>query len=346
MDPEAINYDPDAEKEDGSCKYEETEARAPSEYSFSDARLKPGRIRIELLDRLVKEVSKGENGSSIQLQDLYDPYRNNGVAGSGTIDLESILSVSDSARFDELLQEISTRSGTPSSMVGGHFVDPDSIAYIPLVKRGLMGASFFRYSTRTLLENLGAAANSDPKGSTTQREQLYDEAFSMFGVPKDLTRSTPFGTAPDYDRGAWFWGVSLIRTDSATGKLPSLFDAFVEGRWAITEQKEERRKDAVRRVERGWERVAAALMIRHIKRTIAAIDKKDLSERIHHWSLAHSIHHSLDANDDGIIAAKEHQAIRDRLGTSPNETGIPSLNDALAKLQNVYGFSNSTFQAL
>lgn len=347
MDPEARNYDPDAKKEDGSCKYEEKVDEAPKNYSFSDARLSPGRVRIELLDRLKKEVAKGRNGSSIALQDLMDIYRNNGVAGSGVLEIENTLSTSDSSYFESILQEIAARSGTPSSMVAGYFVSSDSIAYVPLIEKGLMSASFFRYSTEVLLEDLENASHSEPEGSSpTQREELFDEAFSTFGAPRDFSRSTPFGSAPDHEQGAWFWGASCLRTDSATGDLPAFFDAWVEARWALTHEKSDRRKDAVRKVERGWERIAGALLIRHIKRTIGAIDRNETGERIFHWSNAHAILRSATANSDGIMDPNERQTLRSKLGSSPNNTDIPALNDALPLLQNIYGFSNNALQAL
>lgn len=347
MDPKASNYDPEAEKEDGSCRYDGGAGSPPENYEFEDAELQPGRTRIELLDRLCDKVATGKDGASIPFQDLLDLYRNNDVAGNGDLNLENTLSDADSARFYAILQSIASRSGDPSSLVAGSFVSADSIAFLPLIREGLMGASFFRYSTDHLLEDLDAKGHADPNGGTaTERERSYDEAFSLFGVPRDLSRSTPKGSGTTYSKGAWFWGNACLVTDSALNHLPDLFSAFVEGRWALTENKKKRRAQAVQKVEKEWERTAGALMVGHIKRTIDAIDQGDLGKRIRHWSSAHALHLSLGANSDGVIDASAHDALRQRLGDSPNETSVQALNDALAILQGEYEFSNEAFQAL
>ncbi len=347
MDPKAENYDPDAEKEDGSCRYQSSSSSSPATYAFEDALLEGGRVRVELLDRLVQEVEKGRKGSSIALQDLLDLYRNNGMAGNGTYDLEGTLEPADSLFFLNVLQDVASRGGDPASIVAGRFVSADSIAYSPMLEKGLMGSAFFEYSTRSLLEDLQAHPHDQPEASSpTEREAVYDEAFALFGVPRDFSRETSFGTAPSYGKGAWFWGDACLRTDSALEQLPALFDAFVEGRWALTEEKSTRRKEAIGKVEESWERTAAALMVRHIKRCIRAIDNGDLGDRIGHWSHAHGVLLALDGNDDGIITLTEHQNLRKDLGDTPNECSISSLNSALAQLQNIYGFSNSAFQGL
>ncbi len=347
MDPKASNYDPEAEKEDGSCRYKGNSGAPPETYSFEDAELRVGRIRIELLDRLCKKVAAGKNGASISFQELLDLYRNNGMVGNGETDLEGTLNNGDSIRFLGILQSISNRSGSPGALVAGSFVGPDSIAFLPLVRNGLMGASFFRYATEELLEGLEMKDHSDPNGGkATPRERDLDEAFSLFGVPRDFSRNTSPGTGNDHEEGAWFWGVTCLRTDDALEHLPGFFAAFIEGRWAVTQEKKQERKAAVQKVEQEWERTAAAVMVRHIKRTIKAIDQGSLGDRIQHWSKAHAVLLSLNANSDGIIDASSHQALRDRLGDSPNETSVQALNDALAILQSEYAFSNEAFQSL
>lgn len=347
MDPDAVNYDPDAEREDGSCEYQGEEGTAPGTYDFSDADLSKGRTRIELLDRLVKKLQNGENGASIALQDLYDIHRNNGITGDPSHDLEGLLRTQDSLVYDGLLQTAASRSGDPSAVIDGRFVTSDSIDIVMMARYGLMQAAFFRYSTEELLEGMGQLEHDDPEGtSPTEREKAYDEAFSLFGAPRDYSRTTSFGSGTNYGQGAWFWATSCLRTDSAVGQLPALFDAFVKGRWALTQEKAAEREEAVQVVERLWERTAGALMIRHIKRCMAAIDAGDPGERIRHWSIVHAIHLSLDANSDGIVGTGEHQELRDRIGASPRRTTTQALNEALALLQDIYGFKDRALQEL
>lgn len=347
MDPKASNYDPKAEKEDGSCIYKGNAGSAPESYTFEDAVLEGGKVRIGLLDRLCSKVATAKNGASIPFQELLDLYRNNGISGSGDRDLEETLSDADSLRFYAILQSIASRSGEPSSLVAGSFVSPDSIAYLPLIRKGLMLASFFRYATDHLVEDLDDRSHTAPDaGTATERERYYDEAFSLFGVPRDFSRNTSRGSGASYDKGAWFWGNACLTTDTAVGHLPGLMSAFIKGRWALTQEKKKKRKQAIKSVEKEWERTAAALMVRHIKRSIQAIDQGSLGDRIRHWSTAHAIHLFLNANSDGNIDASTHDALRKKLGDSPNETSLTALNDALAILQAEYGFSNEAFQAL
>lgn len=87
-------------------------------------------------------------------------------------------------------------------------------------------------------------------------------------------------------------------------------------------------------------------MVRHVKRCMKAIDKGRTGERIMHWSVCHGTLIALNAAPEGIIGDGERQTLRDRLGGTPYDTDTQALNEALVLLQDVYGFSNETFQDL
>jgi hypothetical protein len=343
-DPQATNYDPEAEEDDGSCEYDNGNDKlsVPSTYSFENVDYSGQTARIELLHRLAKKIAEAEGGNSVSEQALLDIYRNKNVLSRTSKSLNNKTYPSDSSMFLEWFREVDSSSGTSGSVIGGYFVNADSVELKQVVEKGLMGACFYWQATDKYLEDLGLDDNSNVRdGKGTERAHHFDEGFGYFGVPKDFSASSPKEVGNDYSEEAWFWGKYCIEADGALENLNTIFDAFLKGRTAIVNGESSKRQDAVNTIEREWERICAGTLVHYIKSTMDDIDNQETAAMIHHWSEAYGFHLSLKYNTDRIIPMSDWNSIGDRLGHKPNATNKAQLDTALNELQNVYGFTNA-----
>ncbi len=350
-DPNASNYDPEAEEDDGSCKYDNSggndKISVPSTYNFDNVDYSGQTARIELLHRLAMKIGEAENGNAVTTQECLDIYRNNGILSNTPKKLSNKTYPGDTSMFINWFQQVDTYSGQSSNVIGGYFVNDDSIELKQVVEKGLMGACFYWQATDKYLEDLGLDDDQNvQQGKGTERAHHFDEAFGYFGAPKDFSASSPAEVGNSYTDEAWFWGKYCIEMDGALGNLNTTFDAFLEGRTAIVNGESSKRKSAVNTIEQEWERICAASLVHYIKETKADINNNDTASMIHHWSEAFGFHLSLKYNTDRIISMSDWNSLQNKLGTKPNATDVPKLDDALNKLQNVYGFTAGEMQNL
>lgn len=344
-DPKATNYDPNAEEDDGSCNYEDDDGddqmSVPSTYNFDNVDYSGQSARIELLDRLSKKIGEAESESQVTEQELLDIYRNNGVLSGTSKKLSNKTYPGDTSIFLNWFQDVETYSGTNDNVIGGYFVNDDSVELKQVIEKGLMGASFYWQATDHYLEELGLDDNEDvEEGKGTDRAHHFDEGFGYFGAPKDFSASSPAEVGNSYTEEAWFWGKYCISTSGALDNLNTIFDAFLEGRTAIVNGESSKRESAVNTIEREWERICAGTLVHYLKSTKSDISNGDVGAKIHHWSEAYGFHLSLKYNTDRIISMNEWHQIEDKLGEKPNATDEQQIDDALDQLQNIYGFTN------
>ncbi len=344
-DPEATNYDPNAEEDDGSCNYEDNDGddqmSVPSTYNFDNVDYSGQSARIELLDRLSKKIGEAEGGSQVTEQELLDIYRNNGVLSGTSKKLSNKTYPGDTSIFLNWFQDVETYSGTNDNVIDGYFVNDDSVELKQVIEKGLMGASFYWQATDHYLEELGLDDNEDvEEGKGTDRAHHFDEGFGYFGAPKDFSASSPAEVGNSYTGEAWFWGKYCISTNGALDNLNTIFDAFLEGRTAIVNGESSKRESAVNTIEREWERICAGTLVHYLKSTKSDIKNGDVPAMIHHWSEAYGFHLSLQYNTDRIISMNEWNQIGDKLGEKPNATDVQKIDDALDQLKNIYGFTN------
>ncbi|MFB6257647.1 MAG: DUF4856 domain-containing protein [Flavobacteriales bacterium] len=348
-DPNASNYDPNAEEDDGSCKYDNSNDKlsVPSTYNFDNVDYSGQTYRIELLDRLVKKIGEAESVNNVTQQECLDIFRNNGVLSSTSKKLSNKTYPGDTSMFINWFQEVETYSGNSSNVIGGYFVNADSVELKQVVEKGLMGACFYWQATDKYLEDLGLDDNQNVvSGQGTERAHHFDEGFGYFGAPKDFSASSPAEMGNSYTDEAWFWGKYCIEMDGALDNLNTIFDAFLEGRTAIVNGESSKRQNAVNTIEQEWEKICAASLVHYIKETKADIQNNDTASMIHHWSEGFGFHLSLKYNTDRIISMNDWNSVGNKLGSKPNETSISKLDSALTKLQNVYGFTSGEMQNL
>ncbi len=349
-DPDASNYDPEAEEDDGSCKYENSgddKMSVPSTYNFDNVDYSGQTARIELLHKLAQKIGEAENGNNVTQQECLDIYRNNGILSNTSKKLSNKTYPGDTSMFINWFQQVETYSGQSSNVIGGYFVNDDSVELQQVVEKGLMGACFYWQATDKYLEDLDLDDNQNvQQGQGTERAHHFDEAFGYFGAPTDFSASSPAEVGNSYTDEAWFWGKYCIEADPALDNLNTIFDAFLEGRTAIVNEESSKREDAVNTIEEEWERICAATLVHYIKSTKSDIQNNDVPAMIHHWSEAYGFHLSLKYNTDRIISMSEWNDLGNKLGNKPNATDVQSLDDALNQLQSIYGFTNGEMQNL
>lgn len=344
-DPNASNYNADAELDDGSCEYENSEdskMEVPSTYEFDHVDYSGQTARIELLDMLAKKISEAENGNKVTEQELLDIFNNNGAISGTSKNLADKVFPDDKSMYLDWFKEVDSLSGDMDNVVDGRFVNNDSIELNQVVEKGLMGACFYYQAMEVYLTDLELDDNETvTEGKGTEMAHHFDEAFGYFGAPVDFSASSPAEVGNSYTDEAWFWGKYCIGRNDALGNLNTIFDAFLEGRTAIVNDESSKRKEAVTTIKEEWEKVCAANLAHYLKSTRDDIENGAADgDKYHHWSEAYGFYLSLQYNSEKIISDADWQSIGNDLGDKPADTDKSKLDNALTTLQNAYGFTN------
>lgn len=351
-DPDATNYDSDAEEDDGSCNYDNNDdgndkMAVPSNYEFDHVDYSGQTARIELLDKLSQKIGEAENGNSVTKQELLDIFRNNGALSGTSKKLSNKTYPGDTTMFLNWFQEVEDFSGTTNNVIDGYFVNDDSVELKQVIEKGLMGACFYWQACDNYLEDLSMDDNQNvTQGKGTDRAHHFDEGFGYFGAPKDFDAGSPTEVAGDYTGSAWFWGKYCIGRNNALDNLDPIFEAFRKGRTAIVNGESSKRENAVNTIEEEWERICAGNVVHYLKSTKDDIQNSDVGGKVHHWSEAFAFHLALKYNTDKVISNAEWTDLGNKIGSKPNEIDINKIDDALGQLQSIYGFTNGEMQNL
>lgn len=316
------------------------ELQVPDTYKWDDANYSGQTARIKLLDKLSQEVGKADKGESVKEQDLIDIYENNGVISADKT-LSGKTFPDDKQQFYDWFEEIANltnQEGTGDTIIDGRYYNPDGVEIQQMVEKGLMGASFYWQGTSDYLNELGNDPNQNPQegDEATTREHHFDEAFGYMGLPKDfLSNDKDEG---DYVNSSWFWGHYLRSRNPELDNKEKLFNAFLKGRAAITQQKPEKRKEAVETIKKEWELLVASNVAHYINSTLSDIDNNAMGDKWHHWSEAKAFHMGLQYNLDKTISQDDWEYIDNKLGESPKNVSKSDLEDANGRLDQVYDF--------
>ncbi|MFB6305422.1 MAG: DUF4856 domain-containing protein [Flavobacteriales bacterium] len=222
------------------------EISVPDTYEFENVKYSGQTYRIELLDKLVKEVGKAADGNHVKEQDLIDIYENNGVLGSTDKNLSGKVYSNDDQWFRDLFHEIDTLSKDNEGIIkDGKFFSPDGREFTQLIEKGLMGGVLYYQAMSIYLHDLELDDNTNvTDGEGTEQEHHFDEAFGYFGVPVDYASNTKT-EGSDYTNSSWFWGKYAIKRNDVLKNRMDIFNAFLEGRTAISNENGSTRDSAV-----------------------------------------------------------------------------------------------------
>ncbi len=332
----------DNDEDDNGEPDNNNELEVPNTYKWEDANYPGQTARIKLLDKLSSEIAKANQGNTVNEQDLIDIYENNGEINANK-NLAGKTYPNDKQKFYDWFEEIDSLTNNPNTgdtIIDGRFFTESGIEILQMVEKGLMGASFYWQGTSEYLQDLASDPNQDPQNGNkpTTREHHFDEAFGYMGLPKNFLSNSNDEVAGDYVNSTWFWGHYLRSRNPELSNKKKLFNAFLKGRAAITQQKPDKREEAVSNIKEEWELLVAANVAHYINATISDINKGNTGDKWHHWSEAKAFHMSLKYNVDKTISNNDWNYIGNKLGDSPKNVSKSDLEDANSRLDQAYDF--------
>lgn len=274
-----------------------------------------------------------------------------------------------------------SKLGTPAAIF-----DENGLDMPEMIGKVLFGALSYYQATSVYLANVttkeNAVAADDGKGGNlpfTTMEHNWDEAFGYFGAARDYARYTDdmlTGTSADYTFDTDGDGkIDLTkeynftvaryaaRRDKAapgTDFTKEIFDAFLKGRTAITNQGTTVEIDAQRLAAAStWEKVLASSFVHYlngVRAEMADVGKPDFDDvgLRHEWSEMKGFAIALQYNSAKKISDAQLAQIHTLIGASPlvaadgtaeNTAYVAALDAAKALVKGVYGFSDAQMSA-
>lgn len=284
-DPNALNYDASAEKDDGSCQEDPGPSYTiPTTYLFTDANgnntvMYQGQTdRLNQLSEMTALMGTGTS-AAVSAQDLKDMFANVGDNGNGNFSFSTTKQLKDKTfPVDQTLFEgwmddfalasqsfASTASdgqaGTLTTGSGSTYLfDANGIEHKQFIEKGLMGATLLYQAlvvyfgeSKMDVDNTTAVDPANGKYYTTM-EHHFDEAFGYFGVDTDFPANIP-------DR---FWGKYSNQQDPIINCNADMMNNFLKGRAAITGNVMADRDAAIAAIRTEWEDISAYQTVEYI----------------------------------------------------------------------------------
>lgn len=325
----------------------------PSTYKWQDAQYADQTATIELLAELSSEVGKADEGEAVQAADLVSIFENQGVV-ERSVSLANQIPQRDQEFFRSYFDSVETFSTDPSAndtVVNGRYYLPSRMEPQQIIEKGLMGACLYYQATTNKLSGLASQTNENPKegDQPTEREKQFDEAFGYFGAPADLP-DIPAGERDEvvlegkYDTATWFWGHYVRSRNAQLQNQEKLFNAFLKGRKAITEQLPEKREEAVNTINQEWEKLVAANVAHYVNASLAALEGNRADSKWHNWSEAKAFNLSLRYNPNATISEEQINTIDELLGGTPTNVTKDDLEQVNQELDQIYDFQTDISQ--
>lgn len=345
-DPDAINYNDEAEKDDGSCEFEET-LDVPSTYSFSNVDFSGQTDRLNQLEEMTAYMKTGNTpGVTVSSAILQQMFENEGGNGGGNFSFSSEKQLKDKcfapdvALFENYFIDLEIASGDTTRGSNGqsgvvtsndgnssYLFDSRGIEHIQLIEKGLMGAIFYYQATSVYMgdDKMDVDNSEVEEGKGTAMQHHWDEAYGYLGVTTDF---------PDDRDNVRFWGKYAVGRDALIGVAEDLSYALRKGRAAIDAKDYDARDEAIKTARAKWELVSAATAIHYINDALN--NMTDDAIRNHALSEAHAFIGNLLYNEDKLISQAQIDDIRSNMiGYNLYEvttSGLQSARDELAQI--------------
>ncbi|WP_107037132.1 DUF4856 domain-containing protein [Brumimicrobium mesophilum] len=308
-DESAINYNSEAQKDDGSCEFDTeggTSYTVPTSYMFTDANGNStvnfdGQIdRLSQLEEMVVKMKSG-TGAIVSEQDLLDMYANTGDNGGGNFSftsskqLENKTFTNDVQMFKDWMADLAVASndngemaasgqaGVLTSGSSAYLFDANGYEPVQLIEKGLMGAIFMHQAVngyfadaKMNVDNTDAVDAANGKYYTTM-EHHFDEAFGYFGVDTDFPSSIPSS----------FWGKYCNSRDADLNSNSVMMDNFLKGRAAISNDDLDKRDEAIQEIRLMWELISAKQAVYYLNAAIGQLGS-DNAKAFHSLSEAYA----------------------------------------------------------
>ena len=356
-DPNARNYDIDADKDDGSCVLD-TGYSVPSTYNFSNVDHSGQTVRFLLLGDLVSKIAEADAGA-VKATDLIALYENTDYLYSSIAIYKNLKDKVASTSDDSLILDYFNQIDSLSSS-GKGYVTADSLDLKQLVEKTLMGSIFWSQALSYFDKVPDDDNESVTAGKGTDMEHHFDEAFGYFGAALDYNNYTDSkikdpaeddsdgngSIDPETEKCFYYaqtaakrdLGAAAVSVNTDVDYTKAIFDAFLDGRAAITNIDYNKRNTAITTIEDNWEEIIAATVIHYINETKADINSGSF-DIIKHWAELKGYVNMLSYRSDNKIGKTDLASINTYLGTKPSEAVKTNLDAAASILKDAYGFS-------
>lgn len=367
-DKTAVNYVESAKKDDGSCEYKPViidtggiEVEVPTSYVFerngeSTVSFNGQKERLDMLSELVTYMKTANTpGTALEESKLLDMYANenspfnNTDLNNSTKKLQNKTAGDDPTiidYFEKLMKEMvadsdSTetgkyegKSGMPGVVQSGtktYLQSAKGHEYTQLIEKGLMGAVMMHQISHVYLGDSKMNVENEivEEGmSYTKMEHHWDEAFGyLLGTVNFPTEGT--------DR---FWGKYTNGRNDLLKSNEKLMNAFIRGRFAITQNDETVRNAQIEIIREELEKVCAATVIHYLKS--AKSDIADDALRNHALSEAWAFIDNLKYAFSGKLTVTQIEAHKSKIGDDFYAVSAGNLTSVIDDLSITYGFES------
>ncbi|PWH82916.1 DUF4856 domain-containing protein [Brumimicrobium oceani] len=308
-DKSAINYNAEADKDDGSCVYNSAGTggtlEIPDFYSFEDnkgnstVQFQSQTDILQQLKEMVEVLESGTDGAILP-NTIFNMYGNQDGNGGGNFSFYSDygLAFQTSSDGEDQIRDwfydlasasnyngYTAANGQAGVLMSGskkYLFDEKGYERVRLIEKGLMGAVFMYRALEVLLGedymNVNNSEAVDPENGEyyTKMEHHFDMAFGSFGVDTDFPTQVP-----DHS-----WGKYCNESDAALNSNAVMMDNFLMGRTAISNGELVERDAAISQIRLMWENIAAQQAL-HFLNSAKSTFNSDKAKTLHALSEAY-----------------------------------------------------------
>jgi hypothetical protein len=358
-DPTSLNYDADAEVDDGTCEYEQPYS-IPAEYSFSNVAYGGQTVRLLLLKDLVAKINTASTTpvTAAELNAIYtntpDMYTSIS-AGKKLEDKVANQVIKDSIQL--WFAQIEQISGST-----GGYVRADGVDLKQIVEKTLMGAVFYYRAVNDYLNPIATKDNNTvTTGQGTAMEHSWDEAFGYFGAARDFNTYTDAeiispgekdsnsdsNIDPSSER-CFYYAQTAAKRDVTAATFPAgnetdftkvIFDEFRKGRAGISNKDYTPRDAGVTNIKQNWDKIIAATVIHYINEVKADITSSgpDLNK---HWAEMKGYLSMIPHNNTNMLGLTNLATVNAYFGNKPADATVANLDAAANIIKSAYGFTS------
>lgn len=261
------------------------------------------------------------------------------------------------------------------------YTTDDGVDMSQMINKVLIGAVPYYQATGVYLNSLLERDNSEARDGEdpyTAMEHAWDEAFGYFGAARDYARYSDeqlAGSVDDFTfdsngdgsidfKSEYNFGLSRNagkRDKGASGVDLSkqIFDAFLAGRTAITNQGSVEEISAFRQTaSEGMEKVIAATVVHYINDTLSDMSEigtadENIANLNKHWAEMKGYTVALQYNPFKLISDGQLRELHGIMGEAPKydapgssgyNTQVANYERAKVVLQTAYGFSSENMK--
>ena len=327
---------------------------APTTYNFTNVSYSGQTSRMAMLTEMVTLMKTGNtSGVNVDASILKNMFRNSGnpftdvnlnTSGKQLINKCFYLDTTYYLNYMDSLQSISTSSLAGSNGVAGvvvsttdntkkYLFNERGLEITQILEKGIMGGVFYYQALAYYLtdDQIGATVDNSTvvSGEGTAMEHHWDEAFGYLGVSIDFPVNTT---------GIIYWGKYSNTVNSVLYTNSTLMNAFLLGRFSISEGDMATKfiqRDIIRTT---WEKVCAASVIHYYNEALTNFTDDAL--RNHTLSEALAFLKCLKYSPVKIITNLEIVQIEAMIGNNFYNLTINGINNAKDALSTIYSLDS------